>query len=118
MSTYGTFLVHYFEWRVSFSLSRLPLRGDYPAALAANAQQLPVFMGHGDSDPVVPLQWAEVSHQAMIKEGGGQKKEEVKNSPWSGALGLKKVRFATTLMRIQLPMHEKHASSRSAKINA
>ena len=78
------------------NFARLPLRADYPAALAANAQQLPIFMGHGDSDPVVPLQWAQVSHRAMIKEQTkGEEQEEAKPSPWSGALGLEKVHCIT-----------------------
>lgn len=95
MSSYGTILVRVLCF--VFVFARLPLRDDYPAALAAHAQQLPVFMGHGDSDPVVPLQWAEVSHQAMLKEEEQEKKEKVKDAPWSGALGLKKACLATTI---------------------
>lgn len=47
----------------------LPSPGDYPDALGdslrENAERLPVFFAHGDSDEIIKLEWARESHQQL-----------------------------------------------------
>jgi predicted esterase len=33
--------------------------------MSENKTSTPIFTGHGDSDPMVPLQWAQLSHTAL-----------------------------------------------------
>lgn len=49
--------------------SWLPLRAEYPGALAASAPALKFMMGHGDADQVVPLAWGQASHKALTSLG-------------------------------------------------
>ena len=46
--------------------SWLPLRAEYPEAMGPTAKGgLRVWMGHGDADQVVPLQWGKSSKEAL-----------------------------------------------------
>lgn len=47
----------------------LPMRKEYPSVLGPNALDVPVFCAHGQSDPVVPLHFGEISAN-MLKEMG------------------------------------------------
>ena len=47
----------------------LPLPATLPSEISAVSQGLPIFMAHGSADPVIPIELAEASRQALEREG-------------------------------------------------
>ncbi|RWS24050.1 Acyl-protein thioesterase 1-like protein [Leptotrombidium deliense] len=45
----------------------LPLHKEYPGALSEANKDIPIFQCHGDSDPVVPLRWGQMSAELLSR---------------------------------------------------